>query len=58
MFPDIKVGDEAVEFVRDDDLSVAVSDFAEEALTDAERLGQAEADSEYAKTLPESQRCG
>lgn len=58
MFPDITVGDEAVEFVRDDDLSVAVSDFAEEALSDAGRLGQAEADSEYAKTLPESQRCG
>ena len=58
MFPDIAVGDVAVEFTRDDDLSVAVSDFAEDALDDGDRLAQQEGDSAYAATLPESQRCG
>jgi hypothetical protein len=58
VFPDIAVGDVALEFTRDDDLSVAVSDFAEDALADADRLAQQEGDSAYAATLPESQRCG
>ena len=58
VFPDIAVGDVAVEFTRDDDLSVAVSDFAEEALSDADRLAQQAGDSAYAASLPESQRCG
>ena len=58
VFPDIAVGDVAVEFARDSDLSVAVSDFAETALGDADRLAQQEGDSAYAATLPESQRCG
>ena len=58
VFPDISVGDVAVEFVRDDDLSVAVSEFAEDALADSDRLAQQEGDSAYAATLPESQRCG
>ena len=58
VFPDIAVGDVAVEFTRDDDLSVAVSDFAEDALEDGDRLAQQEGDSAYAATLPESQRCG
>ena len=38
VFPDLEIGDAAVEFTRDDDLSAAVSDFAESALTDADRL--------------------
>lgn len=58
VFPDIEIGDVAVEFTRDDDLSVAVSDFAAEALGDADRLAEQEGDSAYAATLPESQRCG
>ena len=58
VFPDLEIGDVAVEFGRDDDLSVAVSDFAEEALGDADRLAEQQGDSAYAATLPESQRCG
>jgi peptidyl-prolyl cis-trans isomerase SurA len=58
VFPDLSIGDVSVEFARDDDLSVAVSDFAESALADADRLSQQEGDSAYAATLPESQRCG
>lgn len=58
IFPDIAVGDQAVEFARDDELSVAVSDFADEALGDLDRLAQQEGDSAYAAQLPESQRCG
>ena len=57
VFPVLVIGDEAVEYNRDD-ISVAVSDFAEEALTDADRLEQPQGDSSYALTLPESQRCG
>jgi hypothetical protein len=59
VFPDLEIGDVSVEFARDDDLSAAVSDFAESALTDADRLQeQPEGDSAYAASLPESQRCG
>ncbi len=58
VFPDLAVGDMAVEFIRDDDLSVAVSDFADDAMTDTDRLGEQEGDSAYAAALPESQRCG
>jgi hypothetical protein len=58
VFPEIEIGDVAVEFTRDDDLSVAVSEFAEEALGDADRLAEQQGDSAYAATLPESQRCG
>ena len=59
VFPDLEIGDAAVEFTRDDDLSAAVSDFAESALTDADRLRELpEGDSAYAASLPESQRCG
>jgi hypothetical protein len=58
VFPDLSIGDVSVEFARDDDLSVAVSEFAESALSDADRLQQQEGDSAYAATLPESQRCG
>ena len=58
VFPDLEIGDVAVEFSRDDDLSVAVSDFAEEALGDADRLAEQQGDSAYAASLPESQRCG
>jgi hypothetical protein len=59
VFPDIAIGDEAVEFSRDD-LSVAVSEFAESALADADRLDQQQqqADTAYVQSLPESQRCG
>jgi len=58
VFPDLAIGDVAVEFTRDDDLSVAVSDFADAALSDADRLAQQQGDSTYAASLPESQRCG
>lgn len=58
VFPDLEIGDLAVEFTRDDDLSVAVSKFAKDALADSKRLEEQQPDSEYAKDLPESQRCG
>lgn len=58
VFPDIEIGDLAVEFTRDDDLSVPVSRFAKDALADSERLVEQQPDSEYAASLPESQRCG
>jgi SurA-like protein len=59
VFPDISIGDEAVEFSRDE-LSVAVSEFAESALADADRFEQQQqqADTAYVQSLPESQRCG
>ncbi len=58
VFPEIAIGDLAVELDRDDDLAVAVSDFAEQALADVDRLEEQAGDSTYAETLPESQRCG
>ena len=58
LFPDLTIGDLAVELDRGDDLSVAVSDFADEALSDVDRLEQQAGDSAYAASLPESQRCG
>jgi len=58
VFPEIAIGDLAVELDRDDDLAVAVSDFAEQALADVDRLEEQAGDSTYAESLPESQRCG
>jgi hypothetical protein len=58
VFPDVEIGDLSVEFSRDDDLSVAVSDFARTALSDADRLSQQDVPSTYAASLPDSQRCG
>jgi hypothetical protein len=61
VFPDIEIGDLAVEFTRDDDLSVPVSDFARDAVDDTkwlEQQRQADSSDDYAKSLPESQRCG
>lgn len=57
VFPDIRIGDEAVEFSRGD-LSVAVSEYAEAALEDGEPQQQQVPESSYAQSLPESQRCG
>ena len=63
VFPEITIGDQAVEFERDDDVSVAVSDFAKAALDNVDALnareqGEPEPVPEYAAGLPESQRCG
>lgn len=58
VFPDLEIGDVAVEFARNDDLSVPVSQFAKDAVADSEQLAEPEADSAYAESLPESQRCG
>jgi hypothetical protein len=58
LFPRLEIGDQAVEFTRDDDVSVAVSSFAEDALADADALDAQQPDSDYAESLPESQRCG